>query len=57
MTPELLQDLASYKNNRDKSVMMAARSLINFFRDTNPALLHKKDRVRLKYPYQQLNIE
>lgn len=27
-------------------VMMAARSLIQLFRAVNPALLHKKDRVR-----------
>ena len=59
MTPELLQDLAMYKNLKDKGkrrekggfnvflgVVMAARSLINFFRQTNPQLLHRKDRVR-----------
>jgi len=44
MTPELLQDSAMYKNTKDKGVIMAARSLINFFRQTNPQLLHRKDR-------------
>jgi len=44
MTDELLQDLAQYKTSKDKSVMMAARSLIQLFRAVNPALLHKKDR-------------
>ena len=46
MTSDLLQDLASYKSYRDKSVMMAARSLIHLYRDTNPELLKRKDRVR-----------
>lgn len=44
MTDELLQDLAQYKTSKDKSVMMAARSLIQLFRSVNPTLLHKKDR-------------
>ncbi|KAJ7392999.1 Protein SDA1 [Desmophyllum pertusum] len=43
MTDELLQDLAQYKTAKDKSVMMAARSLIQLFRSVNPALLHKRD--------------
>ena len=45
MTSDLLQDLASYKSYRDKSVMMAARSLIHLYRDANPELLKRKDRV------------
>jgi protein SDA1 len=49
----LLQDLTQYKNHREKSVMMAARSLITLFRELNPEMLMKKDRgktatVRLK---------
>lgn len=46
MSEELLQDLTSYKNYRDKGVMMAARSLIHLYRDVNPAMLHRKSRVR-----------
>ena len=45
MTSTLLQDLVQYKSYKDKSVMMAARSLIQLFRDVNPGLLHRKDRV------------
>ena len=45
MTPELLQDLTNYKSHNDKSVMMAARSLIQLFRDLNPQMLRRKDRV------------
>jgi len=44
MNEELLQDLAEYKTYKDKSVMMASKSLIMLFRNTHPELLHKKDR-------------
>jgi protein SDA1 len=42
----LLEDLVEYKNNRDKGVVMAARSLIVLYRDVNPRLLRKRDRGR-----------
>merc|ERR1712241_903179 len=42
----LLRDLAEYKSYKDKGVMMAARSLISFYRATQPELLHKRDRGR-----------
>lgn len=43
---ELLQDLVQYKSYKEKSVMMAARSLIQLYRQTMPNLLHKRDRGR-----------
>eukprot|EP00002_Diphylleia_rotans_P024805 TRINITY_DN4898_c0_g2_i4.p1 TRINITY_DN4898_c0_g2~~TRINITY_DN4898_c0_g2_i4.p1 ORF type:complete len:898 (+),score=268.29 TRINITY_DN4898_c0_g2_i4:45-2738(+) len=46
MNETLLHDLAQYKHYKDKSVSMAARSLITVFRALNPTLLHKKDRGR-----------
>ncbi|KAJ8925114.1 hypothetical protein NQ315_001296 [Exocentrus adspersus] len=46
MNEDLLQDLAEYKNYRDRSVMMAARTLIHLFRSVRPDLLRKKDRGR-----------
>ncbi|KAH8370898.1 hypothetical protein KR093_005509 [Drosophila rubida] len=46
MGEDLLQDLAMYKTYKEKSVMMAARSLISLYREQLPALLHKKDRGR-----------
>ncbi|XP_017092635.2 protein SDA1 homolog [Drosophila bipectinata] len=46
MGEDLLQDLAMYKTYKEKSVMMAARSLITLYREHLPALLHKKDRGR-----------
>ncbi|KAI7870091.1 SDA1-domain-containing protein [Mucor mucedo] len=42
--PALLQDLTQYKSHRDKSVLMAARSLIALFREINPEMLLRKDR-------------
>lgn len=47
MGEDLLRDLALYKTYKDKSVMMAARSLIMLYREQLPAMLHKKDRGRL----------
>lgn len=45
MTEDILRDLAQYKNYRERSVMMAAKSLIHVYRASMPHLLHKKDRV------------
>lgn len=47
MGEDLLRDLTLYKAYKEKSVMMAARSLITLYREQLPALLHKKDRGRL----------
>jgi protein SDA1 len=44
MDEALLNDLVQYKKHRDKSVIMAARSLIGLFREVNPELLNKRDR-------------
>ncbi|CAB3253470.1 unnamed protein product [Arctia plantaginis] len=41
---DLLRDLVQYKNYKEKSVMMAARSLIQLYRHSMPDMLHKKDR-------------
>ncbi|XP_063618516.1 protein SDA1 homolog [Cydia splendana] len=46
ITEDLLRDLVQYKNYKEKSVMMAARSLIQLYRHSMPTLLHKKDRGR-----------
>lgn len=46
MSEDLLRDLVLYKNYKDKSVAMAARSLITLYREQMPDLLHKKDRGR-----------
>ncbi|KAF5302674.1 hypothetical protein FQA39_LY10170 [Lamprigera yunnana] len=46
MSEDLLRDLVQYKTYRERSVMMAARSLMHLFRKVRPELLHKKDRGR-----------
>nr|XP_026488272.1 protein SDA1 homolog [Vanessa tameamea] len=43
---DLLRDLVQYKTYKEKSVMMAARSLIQLYRQSMPSLLHKRDRGR-----------
>ncbi|XP_066902618.1 protein SDA1 homolog [Halyomorpha halys] len=46
MNEDLLRDLVQYKSYRDRSVAMAARSLMHLFRTSLPEMLHKKDRGR-----------
>ncbi|XP_058820240.1 protein SDA1 homolog [Topomyia yanbarensis] len=46
MNEDLLRDLTMYKNYKEKSVMMAAKSLILLYREQIPMLLAKKDRGR-----------
>lgn len=43
---DLLRDLVQYKSYKEKSVMMAARSLIQLYRQSMPDMLHKRDRGR-----------
>ncbi|KAI9183700.1 Severe Depolymerization of Actin [Blastocladiella emersonii ATCC 22665] len=44
MDTDLLADLVQYKEHRDKSVVMAARSLIGLYREVNPGMLPKNER-------------
>lgn len=46
MTEELLHDLVEYKGHKNKGIMSATRSLLNVFRELNPALLRRRDRGR-----------
>ncbi|XP_020283826.1 protein SDA1 homolog [Pseudomyrmex gracilis] len=46
MNEDLLEDLTRYKQYKERSVMMAAQSLIGAFRRIMPDLLRKKDRGR-----------
>jgi protein SDA1 len=48
MDEDLLRDLVDYKNYKERSVMMAARSLISLYRMSNPDMLKKRDRVRVE---------
>jgi len=56
MGGDLLQDLVQYKTHRDKGVMMAARSLVQLYRQINPDLLHRKDRGRPTEAQKELKI-
>lgn len=40
----VFQDLAAYSKHKDKSVVVAARSFINFIREVYPSLLKTRDR-------------
>jgi len=44
MSEDLLQDLVQYKTTKNKTVMMAARSLLQLYRSIDPTMLRKKDR-------------
>jgi len=46
MSQDLLTDLVDYKSTKSKTVMMAARSLMQLYRNVDPTLLRKKDRGR-----------
>lgn len=54
MDATLLQDLTEYGKDKNKGVMMAARSLIGLFREINPELLKRKDRVKNKILFEFL---
>lgn len=44
LSETLLKDLTEYKTHKNKTVMFAARSLIQLYRKVNPELLHRKDK-------------
>lgn len=44
LSETLLKDLTEYKTHKNKTVMVAARSLIQLFRKVNPELLHRRDK-------------
>lgn len=47
MNAELLSELVDYRTSKQKSVMMASRSILQLYRVINPELLPRKERVRL----------
>lgn len=38
-------DLVEYRKSRDKGVMVAARAILQLYRDVNPGMLKKRERV------------
>lgn len=45
MNADLLRELVEYRTSKQKSVMMAARSILQLYRVINPELLPRKERV------------
>jgi len=50
MNERLLQSLvADFKIHQDSGVTAAAKSLVSLYREINPEMLKKKDRVNINY--------
>ena len=45
MEEDLLEDLVEYKKSRDKSATAAARGLLQLYREVNPGMLKRRERV------------
>lgn len=49
MEEDLLGDLIEYRKSKDKAVISAARGLLHLFREVNPGMLKRRERVRTNY--------
>lgn len=49
MEEDLLGDLIEYRKSRDKAVTSAARGLLQLFREVNPGMLKRRERVSRIY--------
>jgi hypothetical protein len=47
MEEDLLGDLVEYRKSRDKAVTAAARGLLQLYREVNPGVLKRRERVSL----------
>jgi protein SDA1 len=54
MDQGMLEDLTEYRKSKDKGVIAAARGLLALFRDVNPGLLKRRERVRRLEPFPSL---
>jgi len=45
MEEDLLEDLIEYRKSRDKAVTAAARGLLQLYREVNPGMLKRRERV------------
>lgn len=48
MDEDLLGDLVAYRKSRDKTVVAAARGLLQLFREVNPSMLKRRERVSVQ---------
>ena len=47
MEDDMLGDLVAYRKSRDKGVMVAARGLLQLYREVNPGILKRRERGKL----------
>jgi protein SDA1 len=47
MEEELLGDLVEYRKSRDKGVITASRGILQLYREVNPGMLKRRERVGL----------
>jgi protein SDA1 len=45
MEEDLLSDLVGYRKSRDKTIVAAARGLLQLYREVNPGMLKRRERV------------
>nr|CAG4646896.1 EOG090X030C [Megafenestra aurita] len=57
MNAELLKELVEYRTSKQKSVMMASRSILQLYRIINPELLPRKERGRPTEAMSELTIK
>jgi protein SDA1 len=50
MEEDLLGDLVEYRKSRDKTVTAAARGLLQLYREVNPGMLKRRERVSNSFP-------
>jgi protein SDA1 len=50
MEEDLLGDLVEYRKSRDKTVTAAARGLLQLYREVNPGMLKRRERVSNSLP-------
>lgn len=49
MEEDLLSDLIEYRKSKDKGVVTASRGILQLFREVNPGMLQRRERVSDKY--------
>ena len=49
MEEDLLEDLVEYRKSRDKVVTAAARGILQLYREVNPGMLKRRERVSFPF--------
>lgn len=56
MEEDLLGDLIEYRKSRDKAVVTASRGLLQLYREVNPGMLKKRERVSTRLRYMLIEV-